>query len=75
MIIHGDADEVVPLQQSESFVERAWAVGVREIELIVRAGKGHGWPTGSIVWKSEEDLREVVRWFDAHLVGRAGRGE
>jgi acetyl esterase/lipase len=67
LIIHGDADEVVPLQQSQSFVERARSVGIKEIELIVRPGKGHGWPSGSIVWKSEEDIREFLRWFDSHL--------
>ena len=71
MIIHGDQDDVVPLQQSESFVERAKAVGVKEIELIVRAGKGHGWPRGSIVWKSDEDLQEFIRWFDTHLLKKA----
>jgi dipeptidyl aminopeptidase/acylaminoacyl peptidase len=67
LIIHGDADEVVPLQQSQSFVERAKSVGVKNIKLIVRPGKGHGWPRGSIVWESEEDIREFLRWFDAHL--------
>lgn len=66
-IIHGDADDVVPLQQSESFVERAKSLGVKHVELIVRPGKPHGWPQGSIVWKSEEDIREFIRWFDTHL--------
>lgn len=73
LIIHGDADETVPLQQSQRFVERAKSVGVKDIELIVRPGKGHGWPQGSIVWKSEEDVREFIRWFDTHLLDRAGR--
>lgn len=67
LIIHGDADEVVPLQQAESFLRRAKEVGARESRLIIRPGKGHGWPQGSIVWKSEEDLREIVDWFDKHL--------
>ena len=68
LIIHGDRDEVVPLQQSQIFVERARSVGIKEIELIVRPGKGHGWPKGSIVWKSEEDIHEFNRWFDTHLL-------
>lgn len=68
LIIHGDADEVVPLQQAQCFVERAQSLGVKEIELIVRPGKGHGWPQNSIVWKSEEDIQEFLRWFDKHLL-------
>lgn len=68
LIIHGDKDEGVPLQQSQTFLAKARTVGVKDIELIVRPGKGHGWPAGSIVWKSEEDIREFIRWFDKHLL-------
>lgn len=67
LIIHGDADDVVPLQQSESFLERARAAGAKDLKLIVRRGKRHGWPEGSIVWKSHEDTREFVEWFDRFL--------
>ena len=42
LIIHGDADEVVPLQQSESFIQRAQAAGAPQLKLIVRHRKGHG---------------------------------
>lgn len=68
LIIHGDADDVVPLQQSESFVDRARAAGAKQVRLIVRRGKRHGWPEGSIVWKSPEDVRELVDWFDRFLL-------
>lgn len=67
LIIHGDADDVVPLQQAQSFLARAKELGVQHTELVIRPGKAHGWPTGSIVWKSEEDVNELIRWFDAHL--------
>lgn len=67
LIIHGNADETVPLQQSESFVQRAKDAGVKNIELIVREGKGHGWPKDSIVWKSDEDMQAVLDWFDRFL--------
>lgn len=70
LIIHGDADDVVPLQQSTSFLDRARSVGASEPQLIVRPGKGHGWPQGSIVWKSDEDMRDLVNWFDQQLVQR-----
>lgn len=69
LMIHGNADETVPLQQSESFVQRAKDAGVKNIELIVREGKGHGWPKDSIVWKSEEDMQKIVDWFDRFLKG------
>lgn len=59
-IVHGDADTLVPLDQSERFVERARAVGCN-LRLDVRPGKRHGWPT--MVF----DLLRFARWFDQHL--------
>lgn len=67
LIIHGDDDEVVPLQQSESFVKRAKDAGARHVELIVRPGKGHGWGD---FWKSTEDITAFADWFDRHLKDR-----
>ncbi len=67
LIIHGDADKAVPLQQSESFVQRARSAGAANVELIVRPGKGHGWGD---FWKSAEDITEFADWFDRHLRDR-----
>lgn len=67
LIIHGDADKDVPLQQSESFVERAKNAGAPRIQLIVRPGKGHGWGD---FWRSTEDTVEFADWFDRHLRDR-----
>lgn len=64
LIIHGDQDKVVPLQQSESFVARAKTFGVSEIELVIRTGKGHGWGD---FWRSTEDVTAFADWFDRHL--------
>jgi acetyl esterase/lipase len=64
LIIHGDNDAVVPLQQSESFVQRAKAARVPAIQLIVRHGKGHGWGD---FWKSTEDITAFADWFDRYL--------
>ncbi len=64
LIIHGDADQVVPLQQSESFVARAKEVNARHAELIVRPGKGHGWGD---FWRSTEDVTAFADWFDRQL--------
>jgi acetyl esterase/lipase len=64
LIVHGDADNVVPLQQSESFLKRAKECGMTDTKLVVRPGKGHGWGD---YWKSTEDTDEFVKWFDGHL--------
>lgn len=60
-IIHGDADPIVPLFQSESFVRAAAAKGV-PVELAVKAGAKHGWPN------KQADEVQFVKWFDRHLL-------
>jgi acetyl esterase/lipase len=64
LIIHGDADTVVPLQQSVTFVQRARAAGAPAIQLIIRAGKGHGWGD---FWRSTADVTAFADWFDRYL--------
>ena len=63
LIIHGDKDALVPLQQSEFAVAKLKALGV-DTKLIVRPGKGHGWQDVG------EDLAEFVTWFKSHLGGK-----
>ncbi|MBN2133453.1 MAG: alpha/beta hydrolase [Sedimentisphaerales bacterium] len=60
LIVHGDADTLTPLEQSEWFQTRAREAG-RNVELVVRAGKKHGWLT--MLW----DIRTFADWFDRHL--------
>lgn len=60
LLIHGDADELVPLQQSELIVEKFKEAGV-PIELVVKKGGGHGWPTILL------DFKLIADWFDKHL--------
>ena len=66
LIVHGDADVVVPLQQSESFAAKAKEVGAPAVKIIVRKGKGHGWGD---FWKSKDDIDSFVDWFDKYLGG------
>lgn len=61
LIYHGDADTLVPLEQSQRFRARAKEVGI-EVPLVVHAGGGHGWPTQLF------DLWKFVEWFDRHLL-------
>lgn len=62
LILHGDADELVPLQQSEIIVEKFKEAGV-PAELVVKKGAGHGvWPSMLI-----QDFGMFADWFDKHL--------
>jgi dipeptidyl aminopeptidase/acylaminoacyl peptidase len=54
LILHGDRDDVVPLQQAILFVERARSLGARPVRLVIRHGKGHGWDE---FWKSKSDRK------------------
>ena len=62
LIIHGDADALVPIQQAKLFVEKATATGVKA-QLVTRIGGLHGWPE---ILQHAELLAD---WFDAHLRG------
>jgi acetyl esterase/lipase len=60
LILHGDQDKLVPLQQSELIVEKLKEAGVAT-KLVVKKGAGHGWLTLS------QDLSQCVNWFDQYL--------
>jgi acetyl esterase/lipase len=62
-IIHGDADPIVPLYQSQSFKEAAESKGVT-IELMVKKGFKHGWKNRQV------DEIQFVEWFNQHLRGQ-----
>ncbi len=61
LIAHGDADTLVPIDQSLRFQERAHAMG-HEVELLVRPGASHGWLT--MIW----DLRTFSQWLERRLL-------
>jgi acetyl esterase/lipase len=60
LIIHGDADKLVPIQQAEVIIAKFKEVGV-PAELVVRKGAQHGWPT------LLQDTAICADWFDRHL--------
>jgi acetyl esterase/lipase len=60
LIFHGDADTLVPLDQSERFQAEARKSG-RTVELVVHHGGKHGWL--SMLW----DIRQFANWFDQYL--------
>jgi acetyl esterase/lipase len=65
LIVHGDVDTLVPLQQSEVIVDKLKKTGV-EVKLVVKKGAGHGWAG------LDKDLEQFAGWFEQHLgKGRA----
>jgi acetyl esterase/lipase len=62
LIIHGDADNLVPIQQAQTFVAKCKEKG-DIATLSVRPGKGHGWQD----WQN--DVKEIADWHDGHLRG------
>ncbi|MFQ5730709.1 MAG: prolyl oligopeptidase family serine peptidase [Planctomycetaceae bacterium] len=63
LIIHGDADRLVPIQQSKLLIEKLKQNGVTA-KLIVKKGAGHGW--GDLL----KDVPPLADWFDEHLAKR-----
>jgi len=59
LIIHGDADKLVPIQQSELVMKRLEELGVPH-KLEVRSGKAHGWANMG------EDVKILAAWIDQH---------
>lgn len=60
LIIHGDADTLVPIQQAQIYVDKMNQFGA-EAKLITKAGGGHGWAN----WL--DDTQPLVEWFDEKL--------
>jgi acetyl esterase/lipase len=63
LIIHGDQDRLVPIQQSEALIARLKECRVA-CDLVVKKGKGHFW------LDIGNDLPRLGEWFDKHLCGK-----
>ncbi|MBI5757042.1 MAG: alpha/beta hydrolase [Planctomycetales bacterium] len=60
LIIHGDADKLVPIQQAELIIAKLKAANV-PTELVTKPGAAHGWAG------LDKDLLLLADWFDKHL--------
>lgn len=60
LIIHGDADALVPIQQAEIIVAKLKAAGV-PAEVVVKHGASHGWKD------MNKDMTTIADWFDKYL--------
>jgi acetyl esterase/lipase len=63
LLIHGDRDFLVPLQQSRRMVALLEKAGV-PAKLIVKEGAAHGWRG------VEKDLDVIAEWFVQRLAGK-----
>jgi acetyl esterase/lipase len=63
LIIHGDADPLVPLSQSEKLIAALKAANV-PCELIIKKGGAHPWPT------IHEEVKVLADWFDKQLASK-----
>jgi acetyl esterase/lipase len=68
LIIHGDKDRLVPIQQSHLIMAKFKELGVTA-KLIIKEGADHGWPG------LDKDISSVAEWFDKCLqtLGRSTR--
>jgi len=62
LILHGDADKLVPIHQARIFAKKCEEVGA-PVKLVVKPGADHGWPG------MDKDLAQFADWFDEHLRG------
>ncbi len=65
LILHGDADKLVPIQQAEIMRDALTKAGV-PAEIVVRPGEGHGWKT------LLGDMTIIADWFDRYLPAATG---
>jgi len=66
LVLQGDQDEVVPLDQSTQMVDRLTQLG-RTVELHVYEGEGHGWGRHATV---VDELTRTEAFLDRHVLRR-----
>jgi acetyl esterase/lipase len=67
LLIHGDKDKTVPLQQSEVMHSKYTQAGL-PVELVVQPGGGHTWWPGIL-----DHYATVTKWFDRYLKSDGSR--
>lgn len=60
LLIHGDKDPLVPIQQSQTLASKLQKLKV-PVRLVVKPGAGHGWKD------MNKDEQEFNAWFDLYL--------
>jgi acetyl esterase/lipase len=60
LIMHGDKDALVPIQQAEIMIAKLREAKV-PAELVIKKGAAHGWK------ELDKDMPILADWFDKHL--------
>ena len=69
LIVHGDRDRTVPLEQSQILFDKLKLAGVDATLLVVKNGKHGNW--GADVEPDPQQIRDAVfSFFDKHLKSR-----
>jgi acetyl esterase/lipase len=68
LIIHGDKDLLVPIQQAGLIIDKLKAAGV-DAKLITKPGAAHGWRD------TTDDGIAFADWMDAHLKPKPGEAK
>jgi dipeptidyl aminopeptidase/acylaminoacyl peptidase len=64
LLLHGSADDVVPVEQATAMAERLRHLG-REVELHIYDGEGHGWGRADVV---VDELTRIERFLARHVL-------
>lgn len=70
LILHGEADQRVPLAQGEEWFRALRHFGV-PAELVVFPRASHGFPRGSEPKQVSEILERELAWFDKYVAAAA----
>jgi acetyl esterase/lipase len=63
LIVHGDADKLVPIQQAEVMIAAMTKANV-PCKLVTKPGLAHGWLDAG------KDVETFADWFDEHLANK-----
>jgi dipeptidyl aminopeptidase/acylaminoacyl peptidase len=64
LLLHGDADDVVPVEQARALADRLRTLG-RQVELHIYEGEGHGWGRPETVI---DELTRIERFLAHHVL-------
>lgn len=67
LILQGDKDAIVRLEPVTAMIDKFKHEGV-PAQLVVKEGKGHGWPG------QDQDIKLFADWYDKYLLGVAAAG-
>ncbi|KAF7430148.1 hypothetical protein PC9H_005848 [Pleurotus ostreatus] len=71
LLLHGELDRVVPVEQAQQMHDAICAIGQAECEIHRYAGEGHGWRKEATI---EDALEQELEFYECHLLHSEGSG-